>query len=187
MEEKLLFKNTSRLGKEEIDVFQNLAVKRTSLVTSLFILFICVGAGIGLYFVHMALGIGFIVAGVLGAIIMPYVVKETVKKQNQEIFNFKDTKYLNSFEFYEDKIVVLNEIAKADSDTYEEKGKDIIKYSDIDHAVVYGIYIFIFINKYQSVILNQKGMTEGVAADLIEYMKSKGIKVDYKKEYARKK
>ena len=185
MEEKLLFKNTSKLGKEEIDVFQNLAVKRTSLVTSLLILFICVGAGIGLYFVHMALGIGFMVAGLLGALIMPYVIKETVKKQNQEIF--KDNKLLNSFEFYEDKIVVTNEIARDGSDIYEEKGKDIIAYSDIDHAVVYGIYIFIFINKYQSVILNQKGMTEGVAADLIEYMKSKGIKVDYKKEYARKK
>ena len=185
MEEKLLFKNTSKLGKEELDVFQNFAVKKTSLLTSLILFAICAGAGVGLFFVQMYLGIAFMIAGLLGAFIMPYVISVSVKKQNQAVFQNK--KYLNHFEFFEDVIVITSDVAENDSNEYEEKVKENLAYEDIHHVVVYGIYIFIFINKYQSLILNQKGMTEGVSADLLEFFKAKGIDVKYKKEYNMKK
>lgn len=185
MEEKLLFKNTSKLGKDEIDIFQNFAIKKTSLLTAIILFAICAGAGVGLFFVQMYLGIAFMVGGLLGAFIIPHVISSSVKKQNQAVFQNK--KYLNHFEFFEDIIVITSDAAENDSNEYEEKAKENLKYTDIHHVVVYGIYIFVFINKYQSLILNQKGMTEGVAADLIDFLKAKGISVKYKKEYAMKK
>lgn len=185
MEEKLLFKNTSRMGKEEIDIFQNFAIKKTSMWTSIAILLICVGTGVGLFFVNMYLGIAMAVAGAIGAFIMPYVISQSVKKQNQAIF--QDKKYLNHFEFFEDKVVITSEAAEMDSNTYKEVAKQDISYEQIDHVIVYGLYLFVFVNKYQSLILNQKGMTEGVVGELLDYFKSKGIKVQYKREYSQRK
>lgn len=183
-EKKLLFKNTSRMGKEEIEVFQNFAVKKTSILASIVLFAICAGAGVGLLFVYMFLGIAFMIAGVLGAVIIPYVINQSVKKRNQDIF--KDNKYLNHFEFFEDELVITSEVAENGSNEYKESAQERLTYEQLDHVIVYGLYIFVFINKYQSFILDQRGMTQGVSADLLEYLKSKGLNVTLKKEYKQK-
>lgn len=185
MEEKLLFKNTSKMGKEEMEVFQNFAIKKTAILASLTILSLCLCAAVGFYFVSLYLSIAIAVAGIIGVFIMPVVIKKTVNNQNAHILQNK--KYLNSFEFFEDKIKITNEVSDENSNVYQRKAQDTLIYSDIHHVIVYGIYFYIFLNKYQSLILDQRGMTKGVFADLMEFFKSKNIKVEYKKEFKLKK
>ena len=116
------------------------------------------------------------VCGVLGgAFIMPYMITDGIKKQNQQMFDNK--KCLNNFEFYNDHIKITSEVTTKDSNEYVESANEVLLYLDVYQVAVYKTYIFIYINKRQSYILNQKGMTKGVVADLLDFLKSKNIKI----------
>lgn len=182
-ENELLFKNTSRMNEEEIFSFQSFVLKKTIILSAIAIVLVCAAIGVGLLFVNTFLGIAIMVCGVLGgAFIMPYMITDGIKKQNQQMFDNK--KCLNNFEFYNDHIKITSEVTTKDSNEYVESANEVLLYLDVYQVAVYKTYIFIYINKRQSYILNQKGMTKGVVADLLDFLKSKNIKIKDKSNLA---
>ena len=172
--QECLFKNTSKMGENEVYEFQSFILKKMILTFSIIIAIVCLGVGVGLYFVASYLGIAIAVIGLLGAFVLfPYVMKESVKKNNQQLFNGK--KYLNTFEFYDDRVVIVCEEADENSTEYTKKREETILYENLYKLELHEPYIFIYVDKVQSLLLNEKGMTKGVIADLIDFLKSKGI------------
>lgn len=175
MENKIIFKNTSKMDSEEITLFQNAVMKKRVLVMSFIFCLIFAGAGVGLSFVDMTLGIILIVCGIIGGfVLLPYLMKESQKKQNKEILG--DKTYLNTYEFYNDYFEIISQASENKKD-YEEVGSQKIYYKDLYKVVVYKERLFIFINPRQSFIFHFKGMTQGTAGELIEFFKSKNIKI----------
>lgn len=180
--DEVLFKNTSRLNEEELLVFQNYALKKTIITMSIVIVALFAIAGAGLCFLELYLGITVIVAGILGGVVLfPFMMKDSLKKQNKLMLGEK--KYLNTFEFFNDYLLVTSEAtASLTSDEYKEEASSKVSYESLFRVDIYKTYVFIFINKAQSFVLNQRGMTKGVVEDLIEFLKSKGLKVTDKKD-----
>ena len=179
--DEVLFKNTSRLNEEELLVFQNYALKKTIITMAIAIVAVFALAGVGLCFLELYLGITVIVAGLLGGVVLfPYMMKDSMKKQNKLMLG--DKKYLNTFEFYNDYIIISNETTSSlTSNDYKEEANSRVTYESLFRVDIYKTYIFIYINKAQSFVLNQRGMTKGVVDDLIQFLKSKGLKVIDKK------
>lgn len=177
MEEKnVLFKNTSKMDDKEISLFQNFALRKKTIITSVIFSLFFIGGGIGLCFLDLTMGITFIICGVVGGVILlPYLMKETVKKQNQVTLG--DKKYLNTFEFFEDHILVTSEAtANKESNDYKPMATQILPYNEIFKVVSYKEFLFIYINKVQSFIVNFKGMTKGTIGEVIDLLKLKGVK-----------
>lgn len=174
--EEALFKNTSKMDHEEISVFQNSVSKKANFTTSIIFTLIFVGAGVGLAFLDLTIGIIAIACGVLGGFVfLPYLLKENMKKVNKE--SLGDKKYLNTFEFYGDNFVVTSEASPLDEQKFEVVGSQKIYYKDLHKVVVYQERLFIFINPRQSFIFNFKGMTKGTAGEVIELFKNNNVPV----------
>lgn len=176
-EKQIKFKNTSKMNEDEIAVFQNYALKKTIILSSALLIGFCVLIGVGICFAQLYLGVAVIIAGALGGgVLMPFLMKDSVKKQNKLIFGEK--KYLNHFEFYNDYLMVTSESTTSkESNDYQKVAEEKVLYSDLFQVVVYKTYIFLYINKAQSFVLNQKGMTLGTAGELILFLKDKGLKI----------
>lgn len=176
-EKQIKFKNTSKMNEDEIAVFQNYALKKTIILSSALLIGFCVLIGVGLCFIELYLGVAIIIAGVLGGgVLMPFLMKDSVKKQNKLVFG--DRKYLNHFEFFKDYFMVTSEATTSkESNDYSVNAEEKLLYSDLFQVVVYKTYIFLYINKAQSFVLNQKGMTLGTAGELILFLKDKGLKI----------
>ncbi len=174
--EELLFKNTSKMDEKEITIFQNFALKKVTITSSVVFALFFVALGIGLAFVNVALGVILIVCGCIGGFIfMPYLMKENVQKQNND--NLGDRKYLNTFEFYENQINVATEATTSkQSNDYKQIATQTLRYEDLYQLVIYKNHLFLYINPSQSFILNFNGMTKGTYQELIELIKSKNVK-----------
>ena len=82
------------------------------------------------------------------------------------------------FEFFQDYFMVTSEATTSkESNDYSVNAEEKLLYSDLFQVVVYKTYIFLYINKAQSFVLNQKGMTLGTAGELILFLKDKGLKI----------
>lgn len=175
--EEIKFKNTSRMDANEISLFQSYAMKKTIWMMAGFFALIFVGAGIGLAFWNTTVGIIMIVCGLAGGFwFLPYLMKESQKKQNMEVLG--DRKYLNTYQFYEDHVFVTSTAtADATSKEYNEVGTQRVDYKEVYKVVTYKDRLFIFINKTQSFILSFQGMTMGVIEDLVKFLKSKEITI----------
>ena len=89
-----------------------------------------------------------------------------------------DRKYLNTFEFYEDKMIIINSATDNFADnTYKEIARAEIPNANIYRILLDNIYIFIYLDKKQSLFLDQRGMTKGTAGELAEFLQNKGVKV----------
>jgi len=175
MENQIFFKNTSKMDHEEISMFQNSVMKKTILWTTIVFILIFAGIGVGVAFWELTAGIITIVCGILGGVVLiPYLMKENMKKTNKETLG--DKKYLNTFEFYEEYFQASSQASPLDKNEYETVGSQKIYYKDLYQIVIYQQHLFIFINPRQSFILNFKGMTQGTASELVELLKSKGVK-----------
>ena len=176
MEEKVLFKNTTKLNENDVINFQKDSIKKISFIYGLVIFLICLGAGVGLYFVNSFLGIAMIVLGAVGGFaIFPYSTKTYSTRSNAE--NFYGIKSTNYYEFYQDEFIVKGEIADLESQKKKDLAEEKYKYEDVVKVSVIKNYICIFISKSQSFVLDKRGMTKGVCADLISFFKEKQIKV----------
>ena len=176
MEENVLFKNTSKLDYEEITILQNFANKKVVFITSIIFALVFAGIGAGLSFVNLTLGIIIIACGLLGAfVLVPYLMKESIKKANKE--SLGDKKYLNDYQFFEEYFEVESQASNLNENNFEKVGSQKIYYKDLYQVVVYQQHLFIFINVRQSFILNFKGMTKGTAGELIEKLKSTKVLV----------
>ncbi len=175
--DEVKFKNTSKMDDNEISLFQNFALKKVTLISSIVFTLLFVGGGVGLCFLDLTMGITLIVCGVAGGVILlPYLLKESVKKENKIALG--DRKYLNTFEFYEDYVMVSTQATKdKQSNDYLPVANQRIEYQDLFKLVCYREYIFLYINQKQSFILNCRGMTQGIASDLVKFLKSKGVKI----------
>ena len=173
---EILFKNTSKMDMEEINLFQSTVLKKATLISSIVFALLFVGAGVGLSFVEMTIGIILIVCGLIGGfVLLPYLIKENQKKQNNQILG--DKKYLNTYEFYSDRILISTQMSKDKSNEYQNVASQTLFYQDIYNVKVFKERLFIFINPSQSFIFNFKGMTKGTAGEVIEFLKSKNVKV----------
>ena len=91
-----LFKNTSKINEEELTKYQLKLLKKTIILFAAVVILISLGAGIPiLIFVNEFVGGAIIVLGALGgAVLLPYLLKDSVKKQNAKVLG--DRKYLNT-------------------------------------------------------------------------------------------
>lgn len=174
--EELKFKNTSKLDLEEIAILEGFAIKKSIWLMSIIFALLFVGSGVGLLFWNTTAGIIAIICGVLGGIfLLPYLIKENVKKQNEQMLGGK--KYLYTYEVYKDKMVVKTQSANTNENEYQDEIEKDIELKDLFQVVCYKQRLFVFVNAQQSFILNYKGMTHGTIGGLIEHLKSKGIKI----------
>ncbi len=174
---RIIYKNTSKMDEDEITLFQNYAMKKTTIISSVAFTLFFVLFGIGLSFVILPMGIILIVCGCIGGLIfMPYLLKDSVKKQNTQ--NLGDRKYLNTFEFYENSVLVTTEATSSkETNDYKPIANQTINYNELYQLVVYKAHLFLFISPGQSFILSFKGMTKGTYQDVIDLIKSKGVKI----------
>lgn len=157
------FENKSKISMQEVLAIQNKQIKKSSLITSIIMFVIILGASIGLYFVNSYIGISLGVAGLLGAfIIYPYVIKKSASVQDDAAFEIK-------YNFFED------EFDSTIGNTTEKYA-----YSDIKKILVFEKYVYIFVGVNESLVMTKQGMTKGVIADLFEFLKNKKIKIIYK-------
>lgn len=176
MEEKLLYKNTSKMDKEEVSMFQGFAMKKNLLILSICFTLIFVGIGVGVSFIELTFGIITIVCGVLGGfVLLPYLMKEQNKKQNDKAFS--DKKYLNTFEFYAEHVQITTETALASSNKFEETATQKVQYNDFVKGVLYKQRLYLYINSNQCFIINYLGMTKGTIGEVIELLKEKNINI----------
>lgn len=167
----ILFMNTSKLKEEDITAFQTFAMKKYSIFIAITIAVVFGGLGVGLCFVNTYIGIAILLAGIIGGLFFfPYLSRNQIKTQNSAIFDGKD--YANSFEFYSDHFRVIN----IDNSASEKEISQEFLYSELYKLVDYKQYIFIYINKNQSFLLNKTGMKKGTVAELIDFLKEKNIK-----------
>lgn len=174
-EKELIFKNTTTLNESDITTFQLFALKKHTIFISAMITIVLVGLGVGLCFVNTYVGVAILIAGIVGGIIFfPYLSKEQIKRQNAVLFN--GGKYVNVFDFYDDKMKVTNVDEERDEDYFQT-----FEYSTLYQVVDYQEFLFIYVNKNQSFLLLKTGMNKGTIAELIEFLKNKKIKYVDKK------
>lgn len=176
--EELLFKNTSRINEQELTKFQLKMLKVPIILFAAAIILISIGAGVPIIiFLNEFAGGALIIFGAIGGgVLLPYLIKDSVKKQNASVLG--DRKYLNTFEFYEDKMIIINSATKSlDDNDYTEIARAEVEISNIYRLLLDNIYIFIYLDKKQSLFLDQRGMTKGTAGELVEFLQNKGIKV----------
>lgn len=167
----ILFSNTTKLNGSEVTAFQNHALKKYTLTISIVIAVFFSAIGIGLCFINTYLGAAIIVAGIVGGVILfPYLTKETIRKQNLEIFG--DVDYINQFNFYEDKLEVINIDERSNKQASQE-----FDYQEIYKIEEFKLRLFIYINKNQSFIFDAKSMTKGTVGEVVDLFKSKGVKI----------
>lgn len=172
--EEIKFKNTSKLDAQELSVFQQCAMKKTYLASSILFALLFVGAGVGLAFWQLVAGIIFIVCGLLGGFFfLPYLLKENQKKQNESVLG--SSKYLNTFSFYEDYVHIQSEVTNGKDNEFELAGEETLKYEDILKIVAYKDRLFLFVDQRQAFIVNSGSMTQGSALELESFLKSKKI------------
>lgn len=173
--EEVKFKNTSKLDAQELSVFQQCAMKKTYLASSILFALLFVGAGVGLAFWQLTAGLVFIVCGVVGGFLfLPYLLKENQKKQNENMLG--SNTYLNTFSFYEDRVLVQSEVTSGKDDKIEFAGEETFLYEDILKIVSYKDRLFLFINQHQAFIVNFNSMVQGTMRELISFLKDKQIK-----------
>lgn len=174
--QEALYKNTSKLDLQEIETFQKFAMKKNMILMSIIFALVFIGIGVGVSFFELTLGIVVIVCGALGGfVLLPFLMKDNMKKQNAK--NYGDKKYLNTFDFCEDHVLVTSESATEGSNDYKEIASQKLFYTDIYQGVLYRDHLFLYISAQQCFIVNYRGMTKGTIAELIDFLKTKSIKI----------
>lgn len=178
-EKTIKFSCTSKMSKNEIAVFESYIFKKLSFTCVTSIILICLMLGGAICFIDVFLGIAGVGIGVIvGIPLVLYLLKNELKKKDQQTIG--DNVYLNRFDFYEDVIEIESQRKNGAQFEFSAKARD--PYSGFAKAIVYSTYIFLLKNGNQAFILDQKGMTTGTAGELIEFLKSKGLKIEYKAE-----
>ena len=174
--EEAIYRNTSKMDAQEIALFQAFAMKRVNIWASILFAVIFVGIGIGVSFIELTFGIITIACGILGGfVLLPYLMKASVQKQNER--NTDERKYLNTFDFFEEYVIVSTQSAMPNSNDYQEIASQKLFYTDIPQALLYKDHIFLYLSSNQAFIINYKGMTKGTISEVIEFLKSKNIKI----------
>ena len=171
-----LYKNTSKLDLKEIEMFQKFAMKKNIILISLLFTLVFVGLGVGVSFFELTLGIVVIVCGVLGGfVLLPFLMKDNLKKQNAK--NFGNQKYLNTFDFTEEYVLITSESASEGSNDYKQLASQKLDYSNIYRGVLYREHLYLYISAQQCFIIDYRGMTKGTIAELIDFLKTKNVKI----------
>ena len=170
----IFFANTTNLDANQITTFQLFALKKYHIFISIMITVVFGGLGIGLIFVNEFVGTAVLLAGIIGGLFLfPYMMKDQIKKQNQV---FQENDYKNTFLFYQDKLLVLNQDVKKEKEYRQE-----FLYQELFRVDEYTQVVYIFINKNQGFILDKTKMTKGTIGETIEFLKTKGVKYKDKK------
>lgn len=175
MEEKVLFSNVSKLDENAVEKFNKVISKK---IIGYAILIVVAFSGLigGLLCIaNLFLGIATIGVGVVvGIPLITYLIKDTMKKDAHKLLG--GNKYLVHFDFYENEVLLKAEACTEGSKEYTPSGEDRMEYGEILKVIVSDTDIYIQ-RTGQANILDQRGMTKGTAGELIEFFKSKGIKV----------
>lgn len=175
MEEKILFSNTSKLDQGVVEKFNKTISKKIIGYGILLVTLFCGVVGGLLCILNLFLGIAVIGAGVVvGIPLVTFLIKDSMKKNAQNLMNGK--KYLVHFDFYENEILIKAEEAEEKDKHYTFSGEDRIDYAQILKVIVSDTDVYIQ-RAEQANVLDQRGMTKGTAGELIDFLKTKGIKV----------
>lgn len=173
---EVLYKNTSKMDASEISIFQSYAMKKINIISSIAFALVFAGIGTGACFWNLTCGIIVIVCGVLGGfVLLPYLMKDSIKKQNAQ--SYGDKKYLNTFEFCDEYVQITSEASALDKNEYQPIATQKLFYEDALQAVLYRDHLFLYISPRQAFILDYKGMTKGTIGEVIDMLKTKNIKV----------
>ena len=176
MDKEMLFKNTSKLDDKEIASFQTFAMKKVNLTASILFTTVFVAIGIGVSFIQIIYGLISLACGVIGGfVLLPYLMKESLKKHNEK--NFDGRKYLNTYAFFDEYVTITSEQAMPGSNEYKEIASKNLEYIDIYQVVLRDDHLYLYLDSYQAFILDYKGMTKGTATELIALLKEKCFKV----------
>lgn len=174
--EEVLFQNTSKLDASEMESFQIYAMKKVNLFTSIIFALIFVGIGVGVSFIELTFGIISIACGILGGfVLLPYLMKESIKKQNAK--NADERKFLNTYDFYQDYVEIASEVAMPDSNDYNQLASQNLYYQEVYQVVLFKENLFLYLNPQQAFIISHKGMTKGTIGEVIDFLKAKEIKL----------
>ena len=170
MENSVLYKNVSGVGSKESKALMKIAIWNPMLISAVaFPLSIALLGVVWLLEGDLTFAIIMFVLAVALAIFCPLLFILVFNHNSKKLIGGR--RLLNTFEFYEDHLAVKTEnIIETESIV---TGTSNIIYQNLFKVVVNKEYIFIFINKQQSFILDQKGMVEGDVNGLLEFLKGK--------------
>lgn len=174
MEER--FTNKTDINNEELYKFQLLELKKFIYLSSSLLGIVSIIVGLlFLFFVKLYLGVIVIILGMVCAVfLLPFIIKDGIKKQNERLFT--QNKIINEYEFYEDFFSVKAKLQREDG--IEEEKTEKYEYKNLFKISDYSIFIFIYINSRQSFILDKRKMIKGTSGELIEFLQSKNIKIN---------
>ncbi len=171
-----LFSNKSILDKSAVEKFNKLIGKKLTAYGIVLVMAFCGVVGGLLCLVNLFLGIAVIGVGALiGCPLTAYLIKDAMKKDAEKLLGGK--KYLVNFDFYDDKVAIKAEEADEGASKYTYSGEEEFPYQDILKIIVNDVEIYIQ-RAGQANILDQRGMSQGTAGELIEFLRGKGVKIE---------
>lgn len=175
--QEIKFKNTSRIDENTVLEMQKKITKKMSMMVAFLWSVLFVILGVALLFVNTFLGVSVITCGTVGSFtLVPFIVKDSTKKQTQKLFQGK--KFLVTFEFYDDSLNVLSESSESGENNFIPENSIKVSYDEIKKCTQNDLYIYLFLNKSQSLILDKKGMLKGTADEIVSFLNEKGVKID---------
>ena len=168
-----LFENTTFLNRDDLYKYQKSEVKKFILLASGLLLLVTIGISVPLaLFVEIYLGaIMLIIGAVCSVVLLPYIINDSIKKQNAQLFSQTDIAI--EFAFFQDEFSVQ---AKQNGES-EKSASESYNYSQIAKVSLYNVYMFIYTSPRTSLVLDRRNMTKGTSGEVVDLFKSHGVKV----------
>lgn len=179
MEEKLLFKNVSGVGEKEAKVMMKHALVKPMILSTVVcpLCFIVLGV-LWVLIDQLSTAIWMFAFAVAFAVVFPIIIIIASKKQNKKVIDGR--RLLNTYEFYDSHLYIMTQtLVVGETIT---NGTSNVFYEKLFKVLVADDYIFIYANPQQCFLLDQKGMVEGEAEALINFLKSKIVKFKDKRK-----
>lgn len=172
--EEVLFTNVTNLDAEKESKLTQKTAKKTIFLWSTLLFLVMAGAGAGLIFVNITLGVITIACGVLGGyVLLPYILKDGIKKGAQT--KYGGQKYTYTYQFYSDRMEV-SIVCDNNKDVIEN---EVVNYSDFLRVKVLTETVVVFTKQGMSFSFDFKAMKKGTIVDVLKFFKEKEINTIY--------
>lgn len=165
------YTNVSGLGEKEIKALTKETLLQPILFGCLYVPLLMFALGGCCFTFDWEFAIIFFVFGGLMAIVYPIILMANLKKSHKKML--EAGKILNRFSFTEESLQVESQRKTPGSEEYLTIGTSTHFYSELYRVLVTQDYIYLFINKQQSYVLDRVGMIDGTSAELIEFLQAK--------------
>lgn len=170
MEDEVLFKNVSAIRKKEINALFKLTAIKPLLLGGVCCPLILIALGVVWFLTGFEdTAIWLFCFGGAFLIVYPLFFCLGIRKMNSKLIDGK--RLVNTFEFKQDGLVVTSENLAGTERVLV--GTSNIPYGELFKVVCTNDYMFLFVDRQQSFILDYEGMLQGDAEQFIQFMKSK--------------